>query len=250
MNKMLKATSMTLCLGLASLTFSQNVNAGLISSDVIFGSGNANGGFTTSQIGSLELGLRAKLRYNLNGDPENTFPWDGNNTYTFNDTDGVAPANRAIWNFEWSINTNWDDNGSSILDSGLFFALEIIGDNGFDAAYDPLSFDAWLGFNNTANGSGTYTTDASNSGSYNVAQNSVNIGFANNLGNPGFDPQSLGEYSITLSAFANEQAIGRNTIFINMQSETSVVSAPATLAIFSLGLGLIGIRRMRRHCTK
>ena len=67
---------------------------------VIFGSGNANGSFTTSTSGGIELGLRGKLRYNSSGSPENTFNYDGGNTYTFDPSNSSAPANRSIWNFE------------------------------------------------------------------------------------------------------------------------------------------------------
>jgi hypothetical protein len=49
--------------------FDQNV-----APEVIFGSGNANGSFTNNQTGSVELGLRAKVRYPT---PMNTFNSNG-----------------------------------------------------------------------------------------------------------------------------------------------------------------------------
>ena len=61
-----------------------------VTNDVIFGSGNANGGFTTDCANGVELGLRAKLRHNAVGAPENTFNSNGDGTYTFQA--GVAPT--------------------------------------------------------------------------------------------------------------------------------------------------------------
>ena len=91
--------------------------------DVIFGSGNANGSFTvatgTYDAGApniavpLEIGLRAKLRFNDMNLPENTFNYDGVDTYTFDA--GLPPTgfsfapsstSTAVWNFEWSVNTD------------------------------------------------------------------------------------------------------------------------------------------------
>ena len=51
--------------------------------DVIFGSGNANGSFTVASGGGVELGLRAKVRFNGSNLPENTFNYDGTKTYNF-----------------------------------------------------------------------------------------------------------------------------------------------------------------------
>jgi hypothetical protein len=87
----------------ASLMFDQDVTP-----DVIFGSGNANGGFTVDQSNGVELGLRGKLRHNASGQPENTFNSNGDGTYSF--TAGVAPTQSfptAVWSFEWSINSDW-----------------------------------------------------------------------------------------------------------------------------------------------
>lgn len=247
----LKTAAIAITLGVASLTWSNQADAGLLTSEVIFGSGNANGGFTIEQFGSLELGLRAKLRYNENGQAENTFPWDSADTYTFYQADGNAPSNHAIWNFEWSINTSWDDNGVNL--NAYNYLIEINGDNGFSSSYNPFGAlrNVSLGNNSTQNGGGVGRgwlgwVFGGTPTNYNVAQESVNIGFSN-ISNSGFDPQSLGMYEITLSAFQNGQTVGSNTIFVNMQSEPNAVSESATLALFSLGLvGLGALRRRKR----
>ena len=58
-------------------------SAASVTPTIIFGTGNANGGFTRTDTtldfptspftGSLELGLRAKLRYDTSGNPQNQF---------------------------------------------------------------------------------------------------------------------------------------------------------------------------------
>jgi len=87
----------------AATFFDANVNPG-----IIFGSGNANGSFTVDRTGGLEFGLRAKLRHDATGQPQNVFNSNGDGTYTFNP--GVAPTQSfptAEWSFEWTINTDF-----------------------------------------------------------------------------------------------------------------------------------------------
>lgn len=89
-------------------------NAASVTPDIIFGSGNANGSFTVTNTllsfpsnpigGNLELGLRAKLRYDATsgcpggvGCPQNQFNWDGVDTYSFDLSNGNPPPNRAMW---------------------------------------------------------------------------------------------------------------------------------------------------------
>ena len=59
-----------------------------ITPNAIFGSGNFNGNFTTDRQNGIELGLRAKLRFNEDNLPENTF--NSNGTYSF--AVGKAPS--------------------------------------------------------------------------------------------------------------------------------------------------------------
>ena len=65
------ATALTLAAGAASAA---NVTPQQANGNLLFGSGNANGGFTVETLDNLEIGLRAKLRYDTNGQPQNTFP--------------------------------------------------------------------------------------------------------------------------------------------------------------------------------
>ena len=126
----------------ASVQYDQNVTP-----DAIFGSGNANGSYTTQRTGDLEIGLRGKLRFNNLNQAENTFNSNGNGTYTFDNVlpptgFGFAPGSpqTAIWNFEWSVNTNYTGSGANNLNA---YTYEI----GLDA--DPsvgtnfLTFAPW-----------------------------------------------------------------------------------------------------------
>jgi hypothetical protein len=209
-----------------ALVFSAGAaNAGTVSPDIIFGSGNANGGFTVTDTtlnfpsspfsGSLELGLRAKLRYDSSGAPQNQFNYDGVDTYSFNLADGNPPANRAMWNFEWAVNTQGITDsrigGSAEISLAsandynliLSFDTDPTAGTAFSSYNVILDGDGWYGTNATANGGGTYVntfdTNSANdvipAGST-VAQNSVNYGFI-----PGA-PLGAGLFDIKLSAFS------------------------------------------------
>ena len=68
-----------------------------VTPDVIFGDGNANGSFTVNDdaaTSNIELGLRAKLRFDATGQPDNIFNSNGDGTYTFV---AGAPTGGAGW---------------------------------------------------------------------------------------------------------------------------------------------------------
>lgn len=74
--------------------FDQNVT-----NEVIFGTGNLNGSFTTDRANGVELALRGKLRHDAAGQPQNIFNSNGDGTYTFQS--GVAPT-QDLSTAEWS----------------------------------------------------------------------------------------------------------------------------------------------------
>lgn len=208
------------------------VNAAPINMDgnllngVVFGSGNANGSFTGINENGVELGLRGKLRYDLNGLPQNIFNYDGDRTYTFDAADSVAPANRSIWNFEFSIDVS-NTNGITLANSGYEFLIGIDTDPtaGVLNAFSPFGFDPLL------------FTD--NAGGMSVAQNSQNLGFGYTMQ----DPQLAGIYTISLTAFnANETLTTSIDIVVN----AAEVSAPATLSLVTLAMLAFGVRRLRK----
>jgi hypothetical protein len=99
-----------------------------ITPGVIFGSGNANGGWTIFQDSrnGLELGLRAKLRHDENGDPQNQFNSNGDGTYTFDAVSAPTQSNYVgVWSFEWAVNTNYNNRGRRPLDLLLLILLMV-----------------------------------------------------------------------------------------------------------------------------
>lgn len=215
-----------------------------ITPDIIFGSGNDNGSFTVTTFdagGDIELGLRAKLRYNDDGIAENTFNWDGIDTYSFAPTAGT-PANRSVFNYEWSINT--DDTGNtiaSLIGSGaraqIDFDIDPSASTNF-ISYDPFDFDAYYGTNSTPNGGGTYDNTGTPVAGATVAQNSVNYAWAGGTGGP----LGSGIYDVRLSAFnSNGEQVGSTAIRIN------TVPTPSILALMVLGFAGLGFARCRKQ---
>jgi len=225
---------------------------------VIFGSGNANGGFTIANGGGIELGLRAKVRYNSGGGPENTFNYDGVDSYSFDPADGNPPANRAMWNFEFSVNSDVAGTTANKLNAFTYelsmFKVNADGTNPADAfTFDPINTlyaDHSIGDNSTTAATDTIAGDpgtyAALISSNNVAQNSWNYGFFNGAGTgplEGIDPSKVGTYVIRLSAFDGAGAtVASDTIYV------TVVPLP-TAAFAGLGLlgALGGIQTIRRR---
>jgi hypothetical protein len=198
----------------AAVEFDQDVTP-----EVIFGSGNDNGSFTTDRRNGIEIGLRGKVRFPA---PENTFHSNGDGTYSF-DADNACPAGYGfarcnttpIWSFEWSVNTDID-GGSGRRLQDLHYEIGLDGDPGpgtdfltFDPITPTLLTPAWdhaIGSSGTPNGGGQSTDDEATYemliGLNTVAQNSWNYEFYNNLGTSlaSFDPEQTGNYVIYLLA--------------------------------------------------
>lgn len=241
-------------------------SAGNVKPDVIFGSGNLNGGFTigTNTSQSVELGLRAKVRWDENNQPQNQFNYNGIDTYTMkagNPDPSGLPAwqqSMARWNFEWSVNTDVDgDTGNNLSDFTYQISLfkinadgNTIGDaltfdmiNGFNAATGAIQWDHAIGDNMTGNGDGlkisNSATDAalyaSRIQNNNVAQNSWNYSFFDGAAGTAlenWDASELGSYIIRLTAFDLSGEVASTQITVNV-----VPVPPAAFA----GLGLLGV---------
>lgn len=97
--KSILATAAVILTLAASFASAAKVNAtGKVTNNVIFGSGNANAAFSGVTVGGLELGLRAKLRFDASsscaggfGCAQNTFNYDGNSSYSFASNQSNAP---------------------------------------------------------------------------------------------------------------------------------------------------------------
>lgn len=224
-----------------------------VTNEVIFGSGNANGAFTVDRNASgVELGLRAKLRHNAFGLPENTFNSNGDGTYDFAAI--VAPTQSsptAVWSFEWSINSNWTGNSGYNLND-LTYSLAMTSTTGayieeLDRINGPNPFgdiywDHAIGDSGTGNGAGVTAADeteyASLINSNTLAQNSWKPHwFA-----IGFDPTDVGQYFFTLSAYDGGVKVASTSMTVN------AVPEPTSFLMFGavLGLGLTPRRRRRK----
>lgn len=202
-----------------AMAFNQNVTP-----NILFGEGNANGFFTVDKDNGVELGLRAKIRY------QGVYNSDGAGTYSFLPTDN--------WNVEWSINSDYEGTTGTKL-SGLTYVLTgyFYGSN---VAYDPVNVliaDHGIGDNSTANGAGdndgarTPVSYASLIAANNVAQNSW---------------RSLmyapGSYVYTLEAFKEGNLVASTSITV----EVAPVPEPTTVLAGALLLIPFGVSAMRR----
>ncbi|MGY5451724.1 PEP-CTERM sorting domain-containing protein [Agarivorans sp. MS3-6] len=228
-----------------------------VTNEVIFGSGNANGAFTVDQQNGLELGLRAKLRFDQNNLPQNTFNSNGDGTYRF---DNVAPPSgfgfapnspsTAIWNFEWSINSNFDGSGASLDSFNYLLQIDFDPSAGTNfLAFDPINSgaaDHALGDNTTANGAGISdpTNYAANIASLHLAQNSWNMEFFD--GGPyTFNALDAGIYDIVLTAYDGQTELASTSI----QVINASVPEPQTLFTMSLALCALGWMRRKRSAA-
>lgn len=238
----------------ATVFFDQNVT-----NNAIFGSGNANGSYTVDRANGIELGLRGKLRFNAANAPENTFNSNGDGSYSF--AAGIAPGGfgfapnsptTPVWNFEWSINSNFDGSSGLVLNQ-LQYQLGIDFDPGLGTnfqTFDPINVllaDHSIGTNATAQGAGTEAGDPLSYvtliGTNNLAQNSWNMEFFNNGPFSGFDPTVDGKYDFFITASNNAGVLARVDASIIVGA--GAVPAPATLVLFMTGLlGLGSIRRV------
>ncbi|AKS41218.1 DUF11 domain-containing protein [Wenzhouxiangella marina] len=235
------------------LAFDQNVTP-----EAIFGSGNANGEFTTDRRNDIELGLRGKLRYNASGVPENTFNSNGDGTYSFAPrlVPGGSPL-RAEWGFEWSVNTNYQGGAGPNVDAYTYeLGLDADPSLGTDfLVFDPITptaevpcWDHAMGNNGTPNGGGTSANclgDPNAGATYqnliannNVAQNSWRYEFFASGPIAGFDPTVDGSYRIYLAAYnADGVEVARSDIDILVGSASGGTVSDVELSMSTTATG-------------
>jgi len=223
---------------------------GKVTNNVIFGGGNSNAAFTGIRVGSLELALRAKVRYDAShscggvGCAQNQFNYTNGNTYTFLTAQSNAPANRSIFNFEWSINSNADGMGAAL--STYTYRIDIDTDPtvhvGNNVSYNPMSIFStgyYLGTNASPAGGALFRPGGTgNLNRFNLAQNSVNLGFlpGTNLGR--------GQFTIRLSAFGGNGGALVGSTAINVIVDTPAqVPLPAGAGLLAMALAGLRIAR-------
>jgi len=226
-----------------------------ITPDIIFGSGNTNGHFTVDRQNGVELGLRAKIPFvgtlNSNG--------DGTYSYSFAEQN-TAPGGPA-WNFEWTVNTNFDGSSSFATLDKLTYELGLDFDPSTATnflALDPINVanaDHGIGTNGTANGAGDDDlprTDAQYAdliAQNNVAQNSWRYAFFVAAPPPlVYDPNVAGTYDVYLKAFNGSTQVASTSIQVIIAGGGSApVPEPMTVALLGLGLAGMGfVRRKKR----
>ena len=183
----------------AVVTFDQDLASGWTQ-----GTGTSNGHFAVdTEANGVELGLRASIRFVGPITPTG-------NLY-------IAPvgnsSGKALWNFEFSVNT-----GSLV---GTHSLLTITGPSG------TFAFDPTLIGDNTPGGGPLY-------------QNSENLGFSIFPG-LNFNPNVSGIYTLDLKLIsADNQLLGDVSI------QVSAVPEPSTWAMLILGFAGIGFMAYRR----
>lgn len=229
----------------AAVTFNANVTP-----NVIFGSGNANGGYTVDQNNDIELGLRGKLRHDATGQPQNIFNSNGNGTYSFATGQAFGQsANTGVWSIEFSINSSFSGTGLDLTNPLVSYLLEIDSDPSMGtsfAAYNPLAIfsDNAFGDNTTANGGGTAKA-APGTADF-VAQNSQKGVWLI----PGYNPNLDGTYDFKLSAFDLQGSqLASTQIQVIAGAGGASVPDGGSMAVM-LGGSLLGLAGFRRFLSR
>jgi len=215
-----------------NIEFDQNVTP-----NVIFGTGNANGGFTTDRRNGIEIGIRAKIPFvgtlNSNG--------DGTYSYTLAET-GEEPAAATLkprrWNFDWSVNTDFDGSSGLFIDD-LTYELGMDADPGPGTdflKFDPIIptvtvFDHDFGDNSTLPDAGDVAVSQADyvlkTATKNVVQQSWRYSFFPYPPLNLYDPDIPGTYAVYLLARNSDGEVVARTDIQVLIGGAQAVTRPA-----------------------
>lgn len=237
-----------------------------VTNEVIIASpvGGSNGAFTVDRFEGMEVGLRAKLRFDATNQPADVFNSNGDGTYTFapgsptgSGLPAYATANTPFWSIQFSVNTDYDGSSLKNLDQftyelGMDFdpgpgvnylAFDPIS-SGSQVPFDPpITVNVWqnyIGNNLTPANGGTVTTNTSTYLSLlagnNIAQKEWNVDELNLNPFNTFDPNVPGRYEFYLAAFDGTVELARTHITVIVEAPKEYDQNVTSNAIFGSGV--------------
>ena len=225
-------------------TLSYGAGAGTTAIPWELGAINNNSGFiyTNTFIDGdwLTIGLRAGNYFGLNENPvyagtgSNTFLVEPGATNPYSTTpvpDSFIPA-AARWGFQWSVSMNGNRSNAAL--TGLFWSMRID---------SPTAGANWGtlagGMVNLGNDTQSYAINVWSPSFGFLGLNSQSSGAGPGLWNGlAFNPNTLGNYTFTLSVFNSSGGVLGSTVM------TVMVPAPGAVALLG-ATGLVGSRRRR-----
>lgn len=221
----------------------------IASPGVYFGIGNVNGNFTIDTSNGIEVALRAKNR-------------DGAQT-TINGSSGIYQANpgtcgggagcggttKALWNYEFSINTQ--AGGGTLTLQNVFAQMAVDTDPGVGVNYTVLNvFTNWPDNDYWSGSERSGVTGPPAAGEYGVQQ-SVNPLFGNSGFMPGFDPFAPGLYDLQLSVYAQEgermgALLAQTHTAVRVGAGPTAVPEPSSIWLMSLAMLGLGVATRRK----
>ena len=200
--------------------------------ELIIGTDILNGSFNVTDTNGVEIGQRAKVRYDPLGDPLNQTNFDGVDTYLFSPASGNAPEGLAIWNIETSISL------STLTLNDIWLDYEFTDPNGKTFSVD-ASFFSILGGSEFLLG-------------LDFSQSSQNPGFSQ-FTSAGINPLAKGVFTSTLSVnfcVTGGGALCQNGSLLATNSvNISQVPLPAPVLMLMASLAGLGVMRARRRQT-